>query len=494
MQTENLIHTRTVSQRSMFQVFQTGLGMVVFQVFAFVSGILIARGLGPEGQGKFQLLTSTTILVASFAKLGLDEGLAYLLSKYRVNAPQKLFSIVIYVLSLTTAIGVTLGIVFFLSADFLERFLFRLPGFALDLRFALVLIPVTMLLFMGTATLRGLGRSDLRAYVYYYAVGGTFVLLLLVLYPSGLNNSDAYLARIASFGLGTLLSLVIIGRSVKRGRWSLSMEDLRKLHTFSGYLIMAGAFQYIIEQPLIDLILVGRVGSAEEVGIYSVAARASALVAMGTMAMTVVMAPVLAEYVARRDSEGLMRQYAFASEWMARLSMFAGISLLLLRDELLGLFGSEYSSGVEFLVILLVAQVTVGLMGLNAPLLLAADYAWVELVLTSIAASTMLIFGILLGGQLGAKGIAIAAASAIVLLSVGRRVACGRLFRLKAERTTSIIFIGLLSGVIGFTIQSLLPIPSVFATTCALAGTIVVFWGLTYATGIELNFSSWRSK
>lgn len=470
--------------------------MGVFQLLAFASGILVARGLGPAGQGRFQLLISITVFTVGFAKLGLDEGVAYLLAKYKVNFPQKVFTLIVYALSLTTAVSLALGAFFFFSADLLERVLFKLPGFAFDLRYAPLLFPVMMLMLMGMAVLRGLGRSDLRAYVYYYGVGGSFLLLLLAFYPSGLSNAETYLARTVSFALGAVLSLLIIGRTVRPGRRSLTRRDLRELHTFSGYLIFVSMFQYVVEQPLVDLVLVSRVSSAETVGIYSVASRAAVLVGIVTTAMTVVMAPVLAEYVANNDEEGLIKQYTLASEWMARLSLFAGIALLLMRNELLGLFGSDYQEGMVYLVVFLLAQTCVGLLGLNTPILLASGYAWLELLFTGLASILMVVLGLLLGRTLGPLGIAFSTGTSIFLLAAMRRLASTQLFNLKGQKTMRTIVVGLLSGGLFLFLHSLIVVPNRWITLAMTIGFTIVYWGISYLTGMQLpiSISGWKES
>lgn len=467
-----------ISRKSVYQIGQTAVGMGSFTVLAFISGILIARGLGPAGQGRFQLLMSVAFVSVLIGKMGLDEALAYLIPQYNATNARKLMALITYSLGLTLTISIALGLLFYLTSYYLGRYIFTLPGFDRDLTILLYLLPALMLMYMTISVLRGLGRADLRAYVYYYGVGLLFLIVVTIFFVSGLNSTQAYLARIGSYAVGGLLALVLIWRLVPAGTWQLGFREIRSLHAFAGVLVFVGLFQYAVDQPLIDLVIVGRVASPEAVGVYSVAARISGLVAITANAFCIVLAPSLAHARAQNNSNEMASQYLRASEWMARVTLFSGLSLLLLRNEILSLFGQDYRSGSSLLAILLVGQIGAGLLGLNTPLLLASGYAWAELLITCLCAIVMILGGIVLGQHYGSVGVAVATTAVTIILALARRTVCRWFCGIGGGRDVlKVILMGIGSLIPALLVQKLVTESSPLNALLALGVFSCAFWG-----------------
>ncbi len=476
------------------QVLHTAVGMGLFQVSTFVASVLIARALGAEGQGKFQLLTSLVACGVILGKMGLDEGVAYMIPRYQVQEPGKLSSLIMYALGSTFSVSILLGASLAGFAPLLKRHLFHAPGFANDLQYALWLLPALMLVSMGMAILRGLGRSDLRAGVYYYGVGGVFVALLFFFTARGMTPAQAYLARGASFSVGASLALWCVLRQAPWGQWRLSFNEVKSLHAFSGLLVFVSLFQYAVEQPLIDLILVGRLASTEAVGVYSIAAKVGALVGLVGAALSVVMGPALADAAARGDRAGMTKRHAEASAWMAHVSVICGAVLFFLKQEVLGLFGGSYQAGVDLVVLFLFAQVVVGVLGVNAPLLLATGHAKVEMLLTSVCSVVMLLSGLLLGHWYGPLGVAGGAALSMTLLGASRAVACSWLLHMNTwTQMTRVLFAGVGSSLVSGSVQLLLAHDTLWGRLLAIALFCVTYTGITIGSGLLRGRSAFLS-
>lgn len=407
------------------QAAQTGIGSIVLQALGFASTMLLARGLGPPELGKFQFVVSVAVLVTLIGTLGLDEALAYLVPRYEIAQPRKLRALTNYVLLLTIAIGILAGAVFFAAATALEQLL-RIPGLSYHLRFLLVLCPVLMALSISLAALRGLGRSVWRGYIYYYTVSGLFLIGVIVGWWCGLTPLSAYAARIGSIGIGALIAAYLVRRTTVPGGSRLNIADIRAAHSLAGWVLFVGIFQYAVEQPLIDLAIVGRYDAPAMLGFYSVAAKIAAVIATGSLALNYVMAPVFARAIARGDMRQLRAGYRKSSWWMAASVVVLGAAVLVLHRPVLLLFGREYGQATQILRVFAAGQIAVGLAGLNTPLIIAAGFARIEFYLSGGASLFLIIAGILLGQGYGAIGVASASAAAITLLALGRRIAAGQ--------------------------------------------------------------------
>jgi O-antigen/teichoic acid export membrane protein len=167
---------------------------------------------------------------------------------------------------------------------------------------------------------------------------------------------------------------------------------------------------------------------------------------------------------------------------MARLSLFSGLSLFLLRAEVLSLFGREYQAGANLLAILLVGQVGAGLLGLNTPLLLASGYAWAELLVTSLCAIAMTLSGIVLGQIYGTLGVAIATATVTIILALARHTACIIFCGISKKWGLRITFAGFASLMAALLVQKIVPGSNIVNTLLTLSVFSCVYWGFNIAS------------
>lgn len=418
------------------QFFHTLFGRCLFQISVFLSAIVIARDLGPVGQGKYHLLLTLVAFTSLFIKLGLDQALVYLLPRATRSGNNAATSLVSYSLVLTFLLAVLLALLTVLLSTTLERYVFRLPDFSHDLQFFPALLPSLVLLTTTLAVLQGLGRAEVRAYIYYYGVGFSFLGSIFLLHFFSLTNGSVYLARTFTFLLGAILALAVIIRVLPVGRFTLSRHDLLSLHSLSGLLILSGAFEYVVEQPLVDLIILSNFATPQDLGVYSVAAKLALLTGLISGSFHLVLGPAFAESFAEQKERVLKKVYMKASSQMALLCVSSVLGVYLVRHELLALFGNEYVSGAPILVTLLLAVLIVGLLGPNSALLLAAGFARLDFLFTTLSALAMCLTAPVLGYRFGTGGVAASTALSLTLLALLRHLAARRLLKVTPLRTT----------------------------------------------------------
>jgi O-antigen/teichoic acid export membrane protein len=366
--------------------------------------------------------------------MGLDESAAYLVPRYQINAPEKVASIVWYTVASTTAVGFLVGVLIYGQAGRLATGIFSDPTLRRDIAYSLFLVPTMMLVTVTAGVLRGLGRSDLRSVVYYYIVGPGFLLAIAYLSLHDLTLRQTEVVRIVSYAVAGLLAVLLIARvlSQQPGDRFVHPEaaDIGSLHRLGGSLILVRLSQYVIEQPTIDVLVVGHFATAAAAGVYYAAAKVGLIVSLGLATLTIVVAPVLSGTVARKDAAALLEAYSWATTWMSILGVLIGGAVIVLRHEILALFGHRYVAGQSILVIFALGQILAALLGPNTPLLIATGRVKVEIILTAVFAVTMIVSQVLLGALFGAFGVACASAGSFLLLAILRYKICGQRYEL----------------------------------------------------------------
>lgn len=398
--------------------------MVAFQIFGVVSGVLIARTFQAAGQGRYQLFMSIGFLAVILARLGLGEAVSYLVPRFLATRPESVRALIKHAMSRAILSSLLVGLSVFLLADLLDHYLIPSLDFAHELRLELVLIPVLMVFTMANSILSGLGRSDIRAFVFYYLTGGGFVVATFLIFLVNSPLDHLYWARIAVFALGSAAGLWMIERLTPGFSSRLESAERREVWSFGGLMVLTAASEYVITQPIVDLVVVGNVAGVAMMGIYAVAAKLASLLILASDAFTIVLGPALSRSMALAESEPVARNYKLAAKWMTLSNiLFAGVFVIAGR-EALGIFGPEFVAGYPILLILVGFRAVQGLLGPNTPLLIASGHLRHQFVLTLGGAVVFTILVAVMGRVFGVLGVAIASGFSILAVEVARKLIC----------------------------------------------------------------------
>lgn len=323
---------------------------------SLISGILLARVLGPRGRGELAAIQTWPTILATLAMIGIPEALVYYSARGKYNAGQYLTTGILISLVMCIPIGIISYIVlpYLLAAQSAQ-----VIGFA---RIYLWILPITAIVGMMVHPLRG--RSDL-VYWNLLRVLPTLVwisvIILLLLGIGGLPQSalPEYFSKIYLVGLAILLlpfSLVISKRLQHSFKPSLSL--VKPLLIF-GLPIALSNLPTVFNLRL-DQLLLGTFFEPRLLGLYVVAVSWGNMISPIISAFTSVVLPKIA------GSTTINTQVdAFAQ--ISRLGVFLCLFLGMIGGFLAPvvfpiLFGHDYVNALPIAMILAVAA---GIFGYN---------------------------------------------------------------------------------------------------------------------------------
>jgi len=330
-----------VKNKSLFRDISGVFGSNVFAVaVTLLSGILIARYLGPAGKGTFTALTVVPVIAASFAAMGIRRTAVYFTgSKQYDNAA--VASAVIHILILTSILAMALtGITFFWIDN---------PAFTLRL------ITLTVLIIpfrLATIYIGGiyLGQEKYRfANLMKWLVPLVNLLLLVVfLVLLQMQINGAVLALLLS---GVFVSIVAIRRvykdfSISR-KWDFAL--IKKMVRLG--IIYAASLLILKLIYRIDILLLEQLAGAREVGFYSTAVNVAEQLWQIPLAVGI----VIMSATANSAHPEKMKQKISA---LFRLSLLAGLAgglvLFFITPWLIPfLYGKAFAPAVSLLQALL---------------------------------------------------------------------------------------------------------------------------------------------
>jgi O-antigen/teichoic acid export membrane protein len=186
----------------------------------------------------------------------------------------------------------------------------------------------------------------------------------------------------------------------------------RPFWAFTGPRALASVTQLAMQR--LDIILVGALSGLKDAAVYAAVTRFLVLGGMVSGAVSTAVQPRLGEALGRSDRESARDLYATSTAWLLMLSWPIYLMLIVFAPVVVRVFGEEYTSGADALVIICVSMlVATGCGTVDMVLNMAGKTTW-NLYNVILAFAVNLSLDILLIPHLGLVGAAIGWAAAIV--------------------------------------------------------------------------------
>jgi len=335
-------------------VLRRNIGMTLGrQVFAAVVQlivvVLIARELGPEGNGFYAMSVLVPTLLTGFLNFGVGPATVYYLSRGGVSAAWAVKGNILIALAVTGLGLITAAPVVYLWGEVI------FPGVPISLLFiGFCAFPVTLLLAYLSTVLQGI--EDFRAFNLSVLIPPVVLLLGVVssFYILDLGVSGALASYLLAQTCGLVAILVFLRKFLVNNGSSAAGFSLkaysRKVIGYGWKAQLSNAITLINYRA--DVFLVNFLLSPMSAGIYVVAVQISERLWIPSQAASTVLFPRLSAMHEDPDARHALTQKAFVG--MVAITALAGGGVAALLYWLLGpLFGTDYIAAFPVLLWLL---------------------------------------------------------------------------------------------------------------------------------------------
>jgi len=255
----------------------------------------------------------------------------------------------------------------------------------------------------------------------------TKFLVVILLFALGYG----LLGAVAGIGLALFLSFLLFGvtliRQLRKDRDAISGAEsspafkLRVLRPFLVYCFpLALSNVCAVLAARADMLTLGRWANPDEIAHYAAAFQTSAIIALVTGAYTASLAPALGSLWAKGDRSALAQLFKSTGWLLFALTLPAILCMIVFAEEILLVFGRDFSAGSTLLVVLVLGQALTAVLGINQTMLLMAGHSRLVLLITLSYAAFMAASLFALVPPYGAMGAAVAAALGQVLTNALR--------------------------------------------------------------------------
>jgi O-antigen/teichoic acid export membrane protein len=402
-------------------------GGMVFAGRLFVWGtrfgmaVLLARQMGADSYGLYNVTLTIATLGSAFSVIGLDSALIRYVAVYSRRMDR---------LGVLGTLRVGIGLPMLVSGGAaLILLLLAAPAARLAgdvrleplIRIGAVLVPAMVSNSLLAATLQGAQRIGWAVLAEQFAQPTVRLAILLVLTVIGMTPEGAVMASTLATLAATALLLWFVQRQISLEgiagevraepgtmlRFSLPVYFSNLVNTFGGSL---------------QTLLLGAMASMAKAGVFGIANQVMLVGAIFHSAVVQAAMPIFAELQDSEDRSRLNALYRTTSKWTFTLNLPFFLLAVLMPEALLGIFGSDFTSGATALTILAFASLTNAATGTSGAILDMTGHTSVKLVNSTVSVGLAIVLNLLLIPSLGVTGAAIASLGSVAsvnLLRVG---------------------------------------------------------------------------
>lgn len=347
-------------------------------VGAFATAVVIARVLGPEGKGAYDLFVTTAILMNTFLGMSLASGITYVAASGRVDVTRLTRESILF----AGAVGVVAGgILAVLSGG----------------RFGSLLLPSTLGaqapllagLTVGALALSTLFRAVLTGQRRFIAanhrdlakqVAGLLSILAAVGITKHFGGSMVNAAIVANLTAVLIASFLYLSAARRVGAGSIGVGGLGACFAFAIPSHLATVVQFLNYR--LDVFFVNGLAGPEQLGLYQIAVLITQSLSLVPSAAQAVLFPTVAASQRSREVDRL--QVARANRLLMIVSLAGGLVILVLAPWAIpAAFGAKFSGSVSALYWLLPGSVV-----FTASTVLAGYFAGIGRPRTNLVVST----------------------------------------------------------------------------------------------------------
>jgi O-antigen/teichoic acid export membrane protein len=379
--------------------------------------VVMGRYLGPDAFGEVQIGFSIMTVSATVAMLGLREGIPRFMTRFENAADTRGAWVTGTGLSIVLTVIVVAGLA--LNVERLSDRFFD-PSTPPEL---LVVFIATLPFFVGleivVAGIRGRENTIYRTYSRDLIYNILRLGLIVVLLAAGYGVVAAGAAYLASAAVGFAVALWLFNRLFSlRGAFR---TRTREMVVFSMPLMLSSMVSILLAQ--IDTLMIANYLPTTQAGIYNAAWPLARAVGVIVSSFGFLFLPLMSRLDAGGRDEEINRMYKLTSKWVFVVTFPALLCLVAFADDLLLVFGPEYTPGAAALAILALGSFTSAAFGRCQDALSAFGYTKYIFAVNAVAGvlnvalNAVLITGYGLAPDLGINGAAAATAISTVTLN-----------------------------------------------------------------------------
>jgi O-antigen/teichoic acid export membrane protein len=338
-------------------------GSAFATIILAIGSIMIARILNPELYGQYSLVIVVPQIIFLFTDLGISQGITKFVADARASGENaQVAKIIKHGLMLRMLMGVALFFATYFFADFFASFFLQRPELGFYVRISSISILFQVIFTTATSAFVGMDKTEYNAVTTnIQAISKAIAQIGFVLL--GFAVAGAVLGHVFSFLFGGVIGIALLFFIVRKNKDSLSDK-----YSFTGnsrQLLKYGAPLYVSVLlvgliPFYQNVMLALFVTNTDIGNYKAAINFAALLTVFSIPITTAMLPAFAK-LGSAASDKMKLFFKLTNKYVTLIILPIAVLIILLSKEIIQIvYGSEYQSAPFFLAIYCVLYLLVG--------------------------------------------------------------------------------------------------------------------------------------
>lgn len=398
-------------------------GTVFNKLLHYVSLLIVIKILGVTNYGYYTI--GLTIL--SFGMILSNAGFNYGVFRFipifiGQNDTAKVKGVISFSLGFVAFSGITIALSLFLFSEIISVSLLNKPDLVKYIKLFSLTLPFTVISGIIINIFKGFNLIKYKVLVDDFTIIVSRTLLFLCCLVLGLGITGVIISHLASTIVGLIIGIILLIKIFPDIVDGNVIQDLdrRKIISYSFPLFLSSFFALFLNR--IDILMLSYYLSADQIGIYSISSKLASIIFFFASSTFAIFSPTIAKLFGEgnREGIGILLNKVTRLVWIATIPVYLIITIF--TEELLMLFGKEFTTGYTTLLILASSLFFNSLIGFTGQILGVVGRS--KLILINSLTASILNIGLnyILIPQFGIIGAAVATGFSIFAVNVARTI------------------------------------------------------------------------
>ncbi|TYB33259.1 MAG: oligosaccharide flippase family protein [Flexistipes sinusarabici] len=342
------VHIREIFSGSVFTIGYQTTGMLFGYIFVFI----VSNKIGAGAVGIYQIAMQSITLASIIALFGTNQAIIRYTSQLRVEKKESILKYIIrnnyFIIIITT---ICLSLMFILLNKFFAATFLKNNTLGNVFIIAGICVPFFALNLFGVEIIRGLKVIKLSEFLRNLSLRIISLITILVLLIFSLNKYSPVVALAFGIIITSLMTLFFVFKLfLSKVSYKKDYIEFKKYFKTSKTMYQSILLMQI--STIMPIFILAYFSNPSEVGIYNVANRLAMLAGIIFTGVTTIVAPKFSELFWSKKQEELQKVVTMTSKILFWTCGVLSILLMIFSVPLLSLFGSEFTKGYVYLIIL----------------------------------------------------------------------------------------------------------------------------------------------
>ena len=361
-------------------------GIFYGSINRYLYSALLARWVGPEYLGIYSMANAIMLISEVLSKMGMETGVMRFVSRLDPEKDNdKISEIIASAIKMCSLFSLFFMIVLISCSSYIVSNILSEKSLMVSVLIVFAIsIPFNASTLVAAAATQGYKKLKYKSIVTQF-INPTILLVSMIICYWFISAESALMFPMLITGIVGCIAMFqplkylsgIRRQQIIKTKFNY---DLLKFSYPFMFVIILQTFMHWM-----DILMLGYFTNASTVGLYHPAARTAGLLQALLMSFISIYAPMISQFHSEKNILKMNQTYKMVSRWLLVFSIPISIMFILFPENILSLFGKEYISSSNVLIILTIATLLQAIFGAASPTLGMSGFTRLILINTSIA-------------------------------------------------------------------------------------------------------------